>query len=108
MSRKASYSDYREMLGEIANRYDKARAGYEFDFQTEIEPFLKEYKVLADQLLHIQTDERLTERVREVMSDELMELLMSCHVSRFSLKLYHEKFKYINMWVHHAGKEGLL
>ena len=77
-------------------------------FKTEIEPFLNENKELADQLLHIETDERLTERVREIMSDELMELLMSCHVSRFSLKLYHEKFKYINMWVNHAGKEGLL
>lgn len=108
MSRNASYSDYRAMLEEIARRYDKARTGYEFDFKTEIEPFLNENKELADQLLHIKTDERLTERVREIMSDELMELLMSCHVSRFSLKLYHEKFKYINMWVNHAGKEGLL
>ena len=108
MSRNATYSDYREMLDEIANRYDKARAGYEFDFPTEIEPFLNKNKVLADQLLHIQTDDRLTEQVREIMSDELMELLMSCHVSRFSLKLYHEKFKYINMWINHAGKEGLL
>ncbi|WP_213810355.1 hypothetical protein [Jeotgalicoccus sp. WY2] len=67
MSRNASYSDYREMLDEIASRYDKARAGYEFDFATEIEPFLKQNKVLADQLLQIQTDERLTERVREIM-----------------------------------------
>src|SRR5699024_7330235 len=103
-----SYSDYRAMLEEIARRYDKARAGYEVDFKTKIEPFLNENKELADELLHIETDERLTERVREIMSDELMELLMSCHVSRFSLKLYHEKFKYINMWVNHARKEGLL
>ena len=108
MSRNASYSDYREMLDEIERRYDKARAGYEFDFKTEIEPFLNKYKVLADQLQHMPTDERLTETIREVMSDELMELLMSCHISRFSLKLYHEKFKYINMWVNHAGEEGLL
>lgn len=108
MSINASYSDYREMLDEIANRYEKARAGYVFDFKTEIEPFLNKYKVLADQLLHIQTDDRLTERIREVMSDELMEVLMSCHISRFSLKLYHEKFKYINMWINHAEKEGLL
>lgn len=108
MSRNASFSDYRDMLAEIEHRYSQARDGYDFDFKTEIEPFLEKYKPLADQLLVIQTDERLTERVRETMSDELMELLMSCHVSRFSLKLYHEKFKYINMWVNHAGKEGIL
>lgn len=108
MSRNVEFSDYREMLDEIARRYDKARAGYEFDFDTEIKPFLDKNKVLADYLLEMPTDDRLTEPIRESMSDELMELLMSCHISRFSLKLYHEKFKYINTWVNHAGKEGLI
>lgn len=108
MSRNAEFSDYREMLDEIARRYDKARSGYVFDFDTEIKPFLEKYKGLADYMLVMPTDGRLTEPIRETLSDELMELLMSCHISRFSLKLYHEKFKYINTWVNHAGKEGLL
>lgn len=108
MSRNAEFSDYREMLDEIARRYDKARSGYVFDFETEIKPFLEKYKVLADELLTMPTDDRLSETIRETLSDELMELLMSCHISRFSLKLYHEKFKYINTWVNHAGKEGLI
>ena len=108
MSRNAVYSDYRHMLDQIEHRYSRAKDGYEFDFKTEIEPFLNQYKVLADQLLHINTDERLTEQVKETMGDELMELLMSCHISRFSLKLYHEKFKYINMWINHAHNEDLL
>ena len=108
LSSTVPFEQYRELLDEIDSRYSRARDGYDFDFKSEIEPFLNNNKQLAYHLESIKTDERLTPIVRQTMSDELMELLMSCHIPRFSLKLYYEKFKYINMWINHANVEGLL
>src|SRR5699024_12272640 len=99
LSSTVTFEQYRELLAEIDSRYSRARDGYDFDFKSEIEPFLDNNKQLAYLLESIKTDERLTPIVRQTMSDELMELLISCHIPRFSLKLYYEKFKYINMLI---------
>lgn len=108
MSRQYSFEDYRDLLAEIDRRYQLSREGETFDFDQDIKPFLDKNKMLAYHIQHFYTDHRLTEKVKSTMFEELMELLMSCHISRFSLKLYHEKYKYINMWIKHAHKEGLL
>ncbi|WP_342387051.1 DUF1798 family protein [Salinicoccus bachuensis] len=107
MSRKASFESLRALLDEVDRRYDKARSGYEFDFASEVEPFLEENKELVDAIGEIGTDFRFNPPTREKVVEEFMELLMACHAGRFSLKLYREKYKFINMWLSHAHREGL-
>lgn len=108
MSSEYTFEDYRHLLDELDRRYTLAREGEVFDFDQDIKPFLDKNKKLAYNIENFNTDHRLTEKVKNTMFEELMELLMSCHISRFSLKLYHEKYKYINMWINHAHKEGLI
>lgn len=107
MSRKASFEDLRALLDEVDRRYDMARSGHEFDFASEIEPFLEENKGLVDAISGIGTDFRFNPPTREKVVEEFMELLMACHAGRFSLKLYREKYKFINIWLAHAEREGL-
>lgn len=108
MSRNHIHDELEALVQEIETRYEKARNGYQFDFKTEIEPFLNKNKTLAASINSFQTDARFTPESREKVYDELMELLMSCHVPRFSLKLYREKMKYIKVWIDHAYKESLI
>lgn len=92
----------------IYERYQSALSGYEYDFRTEVEPFLNENKTLALDILEFDTDARFHYNTREKMSSELMELLMSCHTSKFRERHFYEKYKFINMWLRHAEKEGLM
>ncbi|MCG1009117.1 DUF1798 family protein [Salinicoccus sp. ID82-1] len=107
MSRNASFESLRGLLDEVDRRYSMARDGYEFDFRTEIEPFLEENKGLVNQIGSIHTDFRFNPVTREKVVEEFMELLMACHEKRFGMKLYKEKYKFVNMWLAHAGREGL-
>ncbi|MCD2136986.1 hypothetical protein [Salinicoccus halitifaciens] len=108
MSRNHNNASYFDLMDEIYGRYQKALSGYEFDFKTEIEPFLEEKKVLAMEILDFGTDARFHDSTREKMSAELMELLMACHSPKFRERHFYEKYKFINMWLKHAEKEGLM
>ncbi|SOC38877.1 DUF1798 family protein [Salinicoccus kekensis] len=108
MSRNHNNAPYFHLMDEIYGRYQKAVSGYEFDFKTEVEPFLDENKALAMQILEFDTDARFHYSTREKMSAELMELLMACHSPKFRERHFYEKYKFINMWLKHAEKEGLM
>lgn len=108
LSRNHIHDEFRRLLTEIEERYKKARNGVTFDFKEDIEPFLEENRYLVEQVKTFKTDERFNEASREKVYDELMELLMSCHISTFSKRAYHEKMKYINVWIDHACKESLI
>ncbi|MFC3418218.1 DUF1798 family protein [Salinicoccus hispanicus] len=108
MSRNASFEKLRELLDEVDHRYSMAREGYKFDFETEIKPFLDRNKVLVEQIEDVDTDFRFNPVTREKVVEEFMELLMACHEKRFSLKLYKEKYKFVNMWLAHTEREGLI
>lgn len=108
LSRNASFLKLRDLLDEVDRRYRMAKDGHEFDFATEIKPFLDENKVLVAQIESMATDFRFNTATREKMVDEFMELLMACHEKRFSVKLYKEKYKFVNMWLAHAAREGLI
>lgn len=108
LSRNHIHDSLVNLTAEIEDRYEKARAGYSFDFKEDIEPFLNRNKLLVEKIKAFDTDTRFTPQTREKLYDELMEMLMSCHISRFSLKLYHEKIKYINVWIDHAARESLI
>ena len=108
MSRNHNNASYFELMDEIYGRYQKALSGYEFDFKTEVEPFLEENKSLAMEILEFGTDARFHYSTREKMSAELMELLMACHSPKFRERHFYEKYKFINMWLKHAEKEGLM
>lgn len=107
MSRKPAYESLEALLREIDRRYDAAREGYEYDFDSEIAPFLNDNKEMVDNIILFDTDQRFNAVARDKMIEELMELLMSCHAGHSSMKAYKEKFKFINMWVKHIKKEGL-
>lgn len=107
MSRNPSFSELRALLDEVALRYEKARAGYEFDFTEEIEPFLKRNEETVMSIRNMKTDFRFNAATREKAEEEFMELLMACHMRRFSKKVYREKYKFLNMWLAHAKREAL-
>lgn len=108
MSRNQQASAYRQLMDDIYDRYQNALSGYEYDFKTEVEPFLNENKTMALNILKFDTDARFHYNTREKMSSELMELLMSCHTAKFRERHFYEKYKFINMWLRHAEKEGLM
>lgn len=108
MSSNHTNSEYVQLMDSIYERYHKALDGYEFDFENEIEPFLEENKDLASNILNFETDARFHDGTREKASDELMELLMACHTSRFRERHFYEKYKFINLWLKHAKEEGLM
>lgn len=108
MSRNHPRDEYEELMASIAYRYKRAREGYVYDFEEEIEPFLESGKKLAENILQFKTDVRFDASSREKVYEELMELLMSCHIKRFSRTAYHEKYKFINTWLNHARREGLM
>ena len=108
LSRIEVYDALTSLLDEVDARYQQAKEGYEFDFETEIEPFLETNKTLVYSMEEIETDERFDPVTRQKVVEEFLELLMSCHAGRFSRKLYKEKTKFINMWVQHAKREGLI
>ncbi len=108
MSRNQNEAVYGRLMDDIYDRYQKARSGYEFDFETEVEPFLNEKKSLAEGILEFGTDARFHYSTRDKMSAELMELLMACHSPKFGERHFYEKYKFINMWLRHAEKEGLM
>jgi len=108
LSSNHTNSEYVQLMDAIYERYHKALNGYEFDFENEIEPFLEENKDLASNILNFETDARFHYGTREKASDELMELLMACHTSRFRERHFYEKYKFINLWLKHAKEEGLM
>ncbi len=108
MSRIEVYDALTSLLTEVDTRYKRAKEGYEFDFETEISPFLNTNKELVYTIGEIETDGRFDAVARQKVVEEFLELLMSCHAGRFSKKLYNEKFKFINMWIQHAYREGLI
>ncbi|GAB3060025.1 DUF1798 family protein [Salinicoccus sesuvii] len=108
MSRNASFKELRDLLDAVDRRYHMAKDGYQFDFTTEISPFLDENKERVAQIGTIDTDFRFNPVTRQKMVEEFMELLMACHEKRFSVKLYKEKYKFINMWLAHVEREGLI
>ena len=107
MSRKPAYESLEALLLEIDKRHEAARDGYKFDFDSEIAPFLNDNKDMVDNISMYETDQRFNTVTRDKMIEELMELLMSCHAGRSSMKAYKEKYKFVNMWVRHIKKEGL-
>lgn len=108
MSNNHTYSEYFQLMDTIYERYHKALNGYEFDFENEVEPFLEANKELASNILNFDTDARFHHETRAKASSELMELLMACHTSRFRERHFYEKYKFINLWLKHAKKEGLM
>ncbi|WP_411841836.1 DUF1798 family protein [Salinicoccus sp. HZC-1] len=108
LSRIQIYDALASLLDEVDARYKKAKEGYEFDFEQEVAPFLDKNKDLVYRIEEIGTDARFDAAAREKVVEEFLELLMSCHAKRFSKKMYKEKFKFINMWIQHAHKEGLI
>ena len=108
MSNNHTNSEYVQLMDTIYERYHKALNGYEFDFETEVEPFLEANKDLASNILNFDTDSRFHYDTREKASSELMELLMACHTSRFRERHFYEKYKFINLWLKHAKEEGLM
>lgn len=106
LSRIQIYGALTSLLSEVDARYKKAKEGYEFDFETEISPFLNTNKEIVYHIEEIETDGRFDPVTRQKVVEEFLELLMSCHAGRFSKKLYKEKFKFINMWIQHAYREG--
>ncbi|WP_462420820.1 hypothetical protein [Salinicoccus sp. Marseille-QA3877] len=108
MSSNHTSSEYVQLMDTIYERYHKALDGYEFDFESEIIPFLKANKDLASNILNFDTDSRFHNSTREKTSGELMELLMACHTSRFRERHFYEKYKFINLWLRHAEEEGLM
>lgn len=108
MSSNHTSSEYVQLMDMIYERYHKALGGYEFDFESEIKPFLEANKNLASNILNFDTDSRFHNSTREKTSGELMELLMACHTSRFRERHFYEKYKFINLWLRHAEEEGLM
>lgn len=108
MSRNRSNTIYQQLMDEVYDRYQKALAGYDFDFKTEVEPFLNENEGLAMDILEFGTDARFHHATRDKVSAELMELLMACHSPKFRERHFYEKYKFINMWLRHVEKEGLM
>lgn len=108
MSRNRNNTSYLQLMDEIYDRYSRTLSGYEFDFETEVEPFLNENKTLAMDILEFSTDARFHHATRDKVSAELMELLMACHSPKFRERHFYEKYKFINMWLRHAEKEGLM
>lgn len=108
MSRFQVYDALTSLLEEVDARYKKAKEGYEFDFEEEISPFLDANKGLVYSIGEIETDGRFDPVARQKVVEEFLEMLMSCHAKRFGKKLYKEKFKFINMWIQHLHREGLI
>lgn len=108
LSRNHIHDELRRLINEIEERYHKARNGTEFDFKADIEPFLEKNEPLVEKIKSFNTDRRFTAVTRDKVYRELLEMLMSCHVKNFSLRMYHERLKYINVWIDHADKESLM
>ena len=107
MSRNYTYNDYFKLLDEVNQRYDKVRAGYEYDFETEIDPFLKKSVKIIDDIQFINTDKRFTPPSKAQMMSVFQELTMSCHAKRMSMRIFREQTKYVNIWLKHIEENHL-
>lgn len=98
LSNICSHEEFTQFLEEVRNRYKKAKEGYEFNFKTEIEPFLKKSEHISECIMNSESDSRFTPLIKEKVTNTTTELAMNCHVKRFSKKLFNETYKYVAHW----------
>lgn len=106
MSRKYTYQCYFNALEQVRQRYHN-RDKTKYDFKTDIEPFLKNYVDIVEDIENVELDMRFKQNTKDKVIAIFTESLMNCHSQRMSKKIFEEEIKFINYWLHYIEEQGL-